>query len=364
VQSYTDAEIQFMQIALNEAKKGLGKTKSNPMVGALLVYNGQIISKGYHQKFGEAHAEVNCLKSITDPIILQNSTLYVTLEPCFRFGKKTPPCIDLVLSKKIPRIVIASTDPNPNVSGKSIKILRQNSVEVIVGLLDEENQELNKVFFWFHTHKSPYITLKWAKSSDGFISQTIDKKQSRTKITSLETDKFVHTLRANNQAILIGYNTAITDNPSLTTRLVEGDNPTRIILDPKNQLPKDLNIFQDNQANTIILVDKEFSNSVISKYESILQEQNSVHFVVIDYSNFTKEFNNLMHKLQISSILVEGGQKTLEMFIRSNNWNEAIVITSNTLSLKSGVLAPMLNSKPDSNEETKDEIIQFYYNQK
>ncbi|NJN78037.1 MAG: bifunctional diaminohydroxyphosphoribosylaminopyrimidine deaminase/5-amino-6-(5-phosphoribosylamino)uracil reductase RibD [Saprospiraceae bacterium] len=295
-----------MQRAIQLASLGLGKTAPNPCVGSVIVYEDRIIGEGFHRLCGTAHAEVNAVNSvkIADKHLLSKSTIYVTLEPCHHYGK-TPPCVDLILGNKIPKIVIGCQDPNPKVGGKSIKKLRNNGIEVIVGVLEKECWEVAKRFMTFFTKKRPYIILKYAKSKDNFIG----KPTEQIWITGSQSKRLVHKWRNEEGAILVGTNTAAIDNPSLTNRLWYGKNPLRLVIDTQGKLDENLNIF-DNYAAT-----KVFEKGDIPL---ILKE---------------------LYDLKINSLIVEGGATLLNSFIEQELWDEARIFTGDVY-LKNGIEAP------------------------
>ncbi|HJW16280.1 MAG TPA: bifunctional diaminohydroxyphosphoribosylaminopyrimidine deaminase/5-amino-6-(5-phosphoribosylamino)uracil reductase RibD, partial [Flavisolibacter sp.] len=248
---------KYMARCLQLAQLGAGNVAPNPMVGAVLVYNDAIIGEGYHEKYGAAHAEVNCINSVIDGErhLISQSTLYVSLEPCAHFGK-TPPCADLIVKLKIPKVVIGCRDPFVQVDGKGIEKLLAAGVEVTTGILEKECKELNKLFFTFHTLHRPYIILKWAQTSDGKIAYpTLRKKSSspvsRLFITNAYTNRLVHKWRSEQMAILVGTNTAMHDDPSLNTRLWPGNSPVRLVIDKELALPPGLKLF-DGSIPTIV----------------------------------------------------------------------------------------------------------------
>ncbi len=277
------------------AKLGESFVAPNPMVGAVLVYEDKIIGEGYHQYYGEAHAEVNCLNNVKeeDKHLISSSTLYVSLEPCAHFGK-TPPCTDLIIRTKIPKVVISVQDNFDLVNGKGIARLKENGIEVITGILEEEGKELIKHFLYFHKYKRPYITLKFAQTKDGFIGI----KNQEIKISNELSKRYVHQMRAEHQAILVGKNTVLSDNPELTVRYTTGKNPVRIVLADEKEIPENYHLF-DKQAQTIFINNKNVN--------AVLKE---------------------LYNKNIISVLVEGGADVLQQFIESNLWNEAHIITS------------------------------------
>ncbi len=307
--------------------KGLGSVAPNPMVGCVIVHNNEIIGEGYHEHYGGHHAEVNAINSVKNKDLLKDSTFYVSLEPCNHHGK-TPPCSDLLVHHKVKRIVIGCVDSFEKVAGKGIEKLKAAGIEVIINILEKECLELNKRFFTFHEKKRPYIILKWAQTQDGFISREKDDIQNNNWITGEESKTLVHQWRSEEAAILIGYNTALIDNPQLNTRLVEGENPLRLIIDKNLSLPAHLHIF-DNSTPTIIfnsIENKKVENTEWVKVASIQE--------IIDF---------LYHR-NITSITIEGGAKTLQNFIDLNLWDEALVFVADKI-FESGVKAPLIDRK-------------------
>ena len=318
----------YINKCIEIARLAKGKTSPNPMVGSVIVCNGEIIGEGYHENYGKAHAEVNSITSVKDKSLLQKSTLYVNLEPCAHFGK-TPPCSNLIIEHKIPKVVIGCMDTFSEVSGKGIAKMEKAGIEVIVGVLEKESRELNKRFFTFHEQKRPYIILKWAKSKDGFIAP-----QNQTEsfwMTSSESKKLVHKYREEEDAILVGRITAEKDNPSLTVREVEGNNPIRIVIDKDLKLSTDLNLF-NSEAETLIF------NSV--KTEKIYTN----NFIKIDFNNLIKNILKELYKQNIQSVIIEGGGKTLQSFIDTNMWDEARIFTTNK-ELTDGVKDPNIKGE-------------------
>ena len=336
--------IQFMQRCLDLAQKGMGNVSPNPMVGAVLVHDNKIIGEGYHQKFGSAHAEVNCLNSVVDKELIPFSTLYVSLEPCSHFGK-TPPCANLILENKIKKVVIATTDFSSKVNGKGISLLKENGVEVIDGILKTEAIELNKRFFFAQENKQPYVILKWAQSKDGFIS----KNNEQIQISSEMTNTLVHQWRHEEDAIWVGFNTANIDNPKLNVRHVIGQNPIRVILDKNLSLPTHLNLF-DHSQTTFIYNFKKNENEKLT------------HFIKIDSENYLSQMLNHLFQQNISSVLIEGGTKLLQEIIDSNLWNEIRLINS-PIELKEGVKSPVIhNERLEKSFRIDQDLIQLYKN--
>lgn len=286
----------YISECIKLAKNGAGCVSPNPLVGCIIVKNGKIIGKGYHKIFGGPHSEVNAINDAKKKgNSLINSTLYVNLEPCSHFGK-TPPCTDLILKEKISKVVIGMKDPNPEVNGKGIKILKKAGIKIECGILKKECEELNKFFIKFITKKIPYVTLKIAQSIDGKIALNNNKSKY---ITGNESLKLVHKLRSEYDAVLIGKNTALLDNPFLTVRLVKGRNPYRIVIDKDSKLPEHLNIFTDKNSDKTIVI-------------------NSTQNKKISPMNILKA----LYELNISSVLVEGGANIFSQFIEKNLFDD------------------------------------------
>lgn len=289
-----------MNRALNLALKGKGKVMPNPMVGAVIVHNGEIIGEGFHERYGEPHAEVNAVNSVENKELLKESTIYVTLEPCAHYGK-TPPCAELIVRSDFKKVVVAQLDPHEKVAGKGMKIIEDAGIETEVGVLEKEAQLLNRRFNTFHDKKRPYIILKWAETLDGIIGRAEQDIHKGTWMTSNSSKILVHEMRAHEASILVGKNTAEKDNPSLTVRLAEGDNPLRLVLDRKKDLPSSLNLF-DKEAETIHLVEGEN---------------------VQDWENLWDEVLQMLYKKGIQSLIIEGGAKVLDSVILNDIWDEA-----------------------------------------
>lgn len=289
----------YMSLALNLALKGKGKVNPNPLVGAVIVKNGKVIGKGYHERYGKEHAEVNAFNNLSESA--ENATMYVTLEPCAHYGK-TPPCVNKIIENSIKKVVIGAVDDNPLVTGKGIKKLKSAGIEVKVGVLEEECKKLNEVFFKYISTKRPFVLLKSAMSLDGKISTYSGESKW---ITSKESREEVHKLRNDLMAILVGVNTIIKDNPRLTCRVNDGRNPIRIVVDSFLRIPMDSNVIKDKQARTIIATTK------FAKKDKILSLRNSgIEVLVINSKNNKVDLDELMVKLgdlNIDSILLEGG---------------------------------------------------------
>lgn len=335
---------KYIRRCIELAKNGLGTTYPNPMVGSVIVCNGKIIGEGWHKKSGEPHAEVNAVNSVKDKSLLKKSTIYVSLEPCSHFGK-TPPCCDLIIENKIPNVVIGTVDPNIKVAGNGIKKLLEAGANVTVGILETECYEFNKRFFTFHEKKRPYIILKWAESQDGFIAPLTKEEQKPVWITNEFSRQLVHKWRSEEQAILIGTQTAIDDNPKLDTRDWAGNNPVRIVLDQNNRIPKGRNIF-NNQAKTIVLTNS--SNTI--------NEENTI-FEIIDFKkNVAIQIADFLHKNQIQSVIIEGGRQTLQTFIDENLWDEARIFVGNN-SFEKGTKAPSIALKNSIKQTIGNDVL-------
>jgi diaminohydroxyphosphoribosylaminopyrimidine deaminase/5-amino-6-(5-phosphoribosylamino)uracil reductase len=338
---------QYMRRCIQLAKLGTGNVAPNPVVGAVLVYENKIIGEGYHEKFGEAHAEVNCINSVDekDKLLLGQSTIYVSLEPCAHHGK-TPPCSDFIIQKGIRKVVVGCEDIYKEVAGKGIEKLRNAGVEVVTGILEKECRDLNKRFFTFHQKKRPYIILKWAETANGKIGSA----RERIFISNDYTNRIVHKWRSEEAAILVGTNTALKDNPFLTTRLWKGNNPVRIVVDKELKLPFDLKIF-DQEAPTIIFNCLKASS------------ENHLRFIRLDVKNFLKEMLDYLFENDIQSVLVEGGAKTLQSFIDAGLWDEARIITNEQMIIEEGIAAPEMKNFLFKNEEKYfNDSIRVYKN--
>ena len=321
---------KYIERCIQLAKNGLGTTYPNPMVGSVIVYKDTIIGEGWHKKAGEPHAEVNAINSVKDKSLLKKATIYVSLEPCSHFGK-TPPCSDLIIKNEIPQVVIGTVDPNIKVAGNGIKKLIEAGINVTVGILENECHELNKRFFTFHQQKRPYVILKWAESQDGFIAPKVKSEQKPVWITNSYSRQLVHKWRSEEQAILVGTQTVIDDNPKLDVRDWTGNNPTRIVLDQNNRIAENTHVF-DNQVKTI----------VFSKTKTNTIKENLI-FEIVDFEkNMASQVTDAMYKHQIQSVIIEGGQQTLQTFIDANLWDEARIFKGN-IHLIEGTKAPKLN---------------------
>jgi diaminohydroxyphosphoribosylaminopyrimidine deaminase/5-amino-6-(5-phosphoribosylamino)uracil reductase len=344
-------DVLYYQRCLDLAKNGLGHVAPNPMVGAVIVANGKIIGEGYHNTFGGPHAEVNAIRSVKNKELLKIATLYVNLEPCAHFGK-TPPCADFIIENKIPRVVIGHSDPFPNVSGKGIKKLLDAGIKVDVGLLENESKLLNKRFLTFHEKKRPFVILKWAETADGFIDviRNANDKAHPTWITDELTRTLVHKWRAEEQAIIVGTNTAMFDNPKLNTRDWTGKNPVRMVLDRTLRLNTNLHLF-DKSVQTIVFTEKDDANS-----------EKNLTYRKINFEEIEKEIFDECYKLNIQSIIVEGGSKLINTFLKSGNWDEARVFKG-TISFGKGVKAPAISILPCNSSDLIQTKLYYFVNQ-
>lgn len=330
------------------AKNGLGSVYPNPMVGSVLVKNGLIIGEGWHQKAGSPHAEVNAINSVQDKNDLTEATLYVNLEPCSHHGR-TPPCADYILKNGIKKVVIGAVDTNEEVGGRGIKRLKDNGVEVIVSVLENECLELNKRFYTFHEKQRPYIILKWAQSLDGFIFPDKDDVQKGAPfwISNPYSRQRVHQYRAEEAGILVGNNTLLQDNPQLSVRGFAGNQILRIAIDKDLQVEKTANIF-DNTSNTLV-----FNKQMEVK-------DGNIEFVKLDFQkNIIPQIMEALHKRQIQSLIVEGGTITLDSFIASGLWDEARVFSSDQ-KFNKGIKAPLFDGILEKEEAIADNLLRIY----
>jgi len=343
---------KYMQRCLQLAKKGFGNTYPNPMVGSVIVHKGKIIGEGYHEKAGEAHAEVNAVNSVKNKALLKESALYVNLEPCAHQGR-TPACSTMIIHNKIPRVIIGCTDSFEKVAGKGAKMLKDAGISVKTGVLEKESRELNKRFFTFHEKKRPYIVLKWARTIDGFID--FERKATTPIKPNWITDEYarmlVHKWRTEEQAIMVATNTAEKDNPKLNVRDWTGNQPTRIVLDRTLRLKQDLHLF-DGSQKTIVITEKYKENSKKSDYIQI-------PFDDVFYENMFKE----LYKREIQSVFIEGGARFLQNLIDRNYWDEAREFIGDVKFFK-GVKAPITNMQANQKEIVSGSKLFTYRNQK
>ncbi|MCP9753874.1 bifunctional diaminohydroxyphosphoribosylaminopyrimidine deaminase/5-amino-6-(5-phosphoribosylamino)uracil reductase RibD [Lacihabitans sp. CCS-44] len=318
----------FMERAFHLAALGREWVSPNPMVGCVIVHDGLIIGEGFHQKYGEAHAEVNAVNSVVNKELLPESTVYVTLEPCSHFGK-TPPCADLLIKHKVKKVVVCNLDPFPQVSGNGIKKLQDAGIEVVTGVLATEGEELNKRFFKAQRTGLPYVVIKWAETSDGFVAQ---KNGNPLAISNTTTNITVHRWRAEEAGILVGTNTVLTDNPQLNARnWPESNNPTRIIIDKNLRINGDFNVFDQKQNTLIYNLHKK-------------QTDENLEFIQINFEEgFLKNMLSDLKNRGINSILVEGGPQIIQSFFEEQLYDEIRVVKSDMV-LKEGVSAPKVPS--------------------
>ncbi|QMU66651.1 MAG: bifunctional diaminohydroxyphosphoribosylaminopyrimidine deaminase/5-amino-6-(5-phosphoribosylamino)uracil reductase RibD [Flavobacteriaceae bacterium] len=341
-----------MRRCLELAANGIGTTKPNPSVGAVIVLNDSIIGEGYTSPYGGNHAEVNAIHSVKDLSSLRKATLYVTLEPCVHFGK-TPPCTDLIIRHQIPNIVIGCLDTNELVAGKGIEKLKQAGCNVLAGVLENECKAHHSRFFTFHTKKHPYIILKWAETKNGFIAPLHKDIQKPVWITNTYSRQLVHKLRAKEHAILVGTNTVLADNPKLNVRDWEGINPIRIVLDKQLKLPGALQVF-DQSVRTIVITD-------------MVNETNSSKSTFLEYSyiNFSgdvpRQICEALYGKDIQSVLIEGGAKTLRSFIEADFWNTVYVFVGD-ITFKEGIKAPVFSGNLVSEEHIGNDVLRIYKN--
>jgi diaminohydroxyphosphoribosylaminopyrimidine deaminase/5-amino-6-(5-phosphoribosylamino)uracil reductase len=339
---------KYMHRCLELAVRGLGKVAPNPMVGCVIVGDSGILGEGYHDAFGGAHAEVNAINSVENKAALMNAILYVNLEPCGHQGK-TPPCSDAIIASGIKHVVIGCIDPNPEVQGKGIEKLKAAGINVEVGALEKDCAEVNKRFFTYHERKRPFIILKWAQSSDGFIDKKRTKDEAPAKITQDEAQIMVHLWRGQEQAIMVGTHTVIMDNPKLTVRQGGGKSPMRVIVDRELKIPTNSNIF-DKASPTIIFT------------EQTAPSNNGVEYINIPFD--AKLLNGMLTELynrQIQSVIVEGGEKLLKSFIEKDLWDEGKVFYSSK-TLGEGVPAPNFPFPSKGEIKIGDDTLILYRN--
>ena len=339
----------FMQRCVDLAYLGQGNVSPNPMVGCVIVKNGLIIGEGYHSEYGGKHAEIKAIESVIDQKEIENSTVYISLEPCVHHGK-TPPCVHELINRKIKTAVIGSRDSNPIVGGKGIESLKRVGIEVIENILEEECRKLNKRFFTFHEKRRPYVILKWAQTSDGYLDKNREVGEKGVNwISSPESKVLVHKWRSEEQSILVGRNTILNDNPSLTVREISGKNPTRIVIDSQLQLSKDVNIFS-----------KDAPTLVFNRLKN--DKTDGVEWIKISETS-TKHILDELFKRNIQSVLVEGGSRTLQYFIIDNVWDEARVIVGD-VKFGDGIKAPVMNKVPSRAHQFSNHDTIYYYHRR
>lgn len=339
---------QYIKRCLDLALMGKGNVAPNPMVGAVLVHSGRIIGEGWHRKYGEAHAEVNCIENVKqeDRKLIPGSTMYVSLEPCAHHGR-TPPCAGRIVEEGIKNVVTCNDDPFAAVNGKGMQILKDNHVQTLSGILSDEGKWVNRRFFCFHQNKRPYIILKWAQSANGIFAPYGNR---RYQITNAASTKLVHKWRTEEAAIMVGTNTALADNPQLTSRLWEGKQPLRIVIDRSLILPTNLNLF-NAEVDTWVVNDQKEESS------------NNLQYIKLDFDD--KLLGDIMQKLHaanIQSVIIEGGAKLLNSFIEKDLWDEARVFTGDK-DITQGIAAPRLtNANRTFETSIETDTLELYVN--
>lgn len=337
---YTEDE-KFMLRCLDLAIQGQGEVAPNPMVGAVLVHDNIIIGEGFHQSFGKSHAEPNAIRNLVRKELLHEATLYINLEPCSHFGK-TPPCANLIIEKNIPKVIIGTTDPNKLVAGNGIKLLKEAGIEVITGVLENKCKALNKRFFTWHIHKRPYIILKWARSADGFIDleRPANSPVGPNWITSQTARTLVHKWRAEEQAIMVGTTTVLKDNPRLNIRDWSGKNPLRVVIDKKLKLNTHYHLLDDSQETLIFT---EMAPTLSGK--DVTGAKSKTRYASITFDDTAElQMLDFLYRMNIQSLIIEGGAYTLNRFIEKGLWDEARVFTGSVL-FSGGVKSPEISGK-------------------
>lgn len=336
----------IMTRCLELAKKALGQTMPNPMVGSVLVFENKIIGEGYHHRAGEAHAEVNAINSVENKNLIPLSTLYVSLEPCSHYGK-TSPCCERIVQEGIKKVVVGTLDTTAKVNGKGISYLQQNNVEVATPMLNDACRFLNRRFFTFHEKQRPYVILKWAESADGFIAP--ENAQQQYAISNTYSKTLSHKWRTEEQAILVGTKTAIIDNPQLNPRLWKGSAPIRVVIDKNLDVPATHHLL-DGSVKTILINQKKENRA------------NNIDYIKLSFQeNPATQILSVLYQQNIQSVIIEGGAKTLQYFIQSNLWDEARVFTA-TKQLISGIKAPVFLISPSEITNIEDDTLKIFYN--
>ena len=341
---------KYISRCIQLAKNGLGTTYPNPMVGSIIVHGDKIIGEGHTSPYGGPHAEVNAINSVEDKSLLNQATIYVTLEPCSHYGK-TPPCADLIIRQGIPNVVVGLLDPHEKVAGKGIEKLRAAGCQVTVGVLEKECREHHKRFLTYHTKKRPYIILKWAETADGFIAPIQEKRSSHLEpfwITNQYSQQMVHQWRSQEQAILVGTNTVLADNPKLNVRHWKGKDPIRIVLDRELKINSKYHVM-DGSVKTIVLTAPGNKNT----NENVIYEE-------IDFGNdMCAQICTILYKHHIISVIIEGGARTLKSFIDEGLWDEARIFKGKNVFGK-GLSAPEIHGITTSKEQIEsDTLIQI-----
>lgn len=337
---------KYIRRCIQLARNGMCNAAPNPMVGAVIVHNDRIIGEGYHARCGEGHAEVNAIRSVKDESLLQESTIYVSLEPCSHYGK-TPPCADLIIRKGIPRVVVGCVDPFSLVSGRGIQKLKDAGIDVKVGVLEAECRQLIKRFVTFNTQQRPYITLKWAESADGFID--INREEGQPVVLSTPiTSMYVHKQRAEHHAILVGRKTALLDNPSLTTRNWYGKNPVRLVIDKELTLPTSLKLFDGSAPTWVFTAQDKASTSQVTYFK-------------LDFSrSILPQILQKLYENKLQALLVEGGSRLLQSFIDEGLWDE-IYTEHSAKVLENGVKGPVIPAGYKKNFLRRDGVTITHY---
>ena len=329
---------KYISRCIDLGKLGIGNTYPNPSVGCCIVYKNNIIGEGYTSSAGCNHAEINAIESVKDKSQLKESVLYVTLEPCSHFGK-TPPCTNEIIKNRIPKVVIGTLDPNPKVCGNGVKELEKAGIKVSIGVLEKQCKNHHKRFLTYVNKKRPYIILKWAETDDGFIAPETKKELKPVWISNKHSRQLVHKWRTAEQSILVGSNTIRQDNPKLTARNSTGRNPSIIIINRKNDLDKNQDVFK-SKADKIIITEK-----------------------LIDFNKpIAIQISNILYKKKINSVIIEGGLKTLTTFIQENIWDEARIFKS-PVKFEKGVRAPIIKIKPKYETKIIDDQLSLIYNE-
>lgn len=342
---------KFMARCLQLAKNGFSTTYPNPMVGSVIVYNNVIIGEGWHLKAGEAHAEVHAINSVKNKDLLSQASIYVSLEPCSHFGK-TPPCADLIIKSKIPHVIIGTIDPNNKVAGQGIEKLKKAGIKVTVGVLEKECLQLNRRFFTSHQQNRPYIILKWAQSADGFMAPVEEKRIAKSPfwISNAYSRQIAHKWRCEEQSILVGSQTVLEDNPKLNSRFWQGKNPCRVIIDKNAQIPLSFFVLDESVKTIYITENCTKENTVMLFYENIDFSKNSSQQIVA-----------ILQKHQLQSVIIEGGKKTLDHFIKANLWDEARIFVGKN-NLLEGLKAPYFIADLQQKIQIKEDTLKIYTN--